>query len=239
MTSWTARPTTLICLGYKLKGTNRLFIPAQNLVTDKVQASAFALAHPFAVVCINGDSGPIVAHVPLVGVLDDSGVLVELVGHVARGNPFHEAIGKDGAPVVAVFRGADAYVSPSLYPSKLEHGKAVPTWNYLAAEARGVIHVDRDPANMADYLVPLTQMMESHRPNPWAVSDAPADYMAMMMRGIVGLRIAVCELSAKRKISQGKSQADYESVVNAFAASGNQNEQIISSEMTKESSFPS
>ena len=212
-----------------------MFVPTPNLVKDKAKASAFALAHPFAVLCVNGEDGPVIAHVPLVGVLDCDGVLVELIGHVARANPFHETISDAGAPVVAVFRGADAYVSPSLYPSKLEHGKAVPTWNYLAAEARGIIKIDRDPANMDDYLVPLTQQMESHRPTPWAVSDAPADYMATMMRGIVGLRIAVSELSGKRKISQGKSEADYQSVANAFLTSDNPNEQTLSAEMTKES----
>lgn len=221
------------------KGKPKLFVPSVNLVSDKAQASAFALAHPFAVVCINGGDGPVVAHVPLVGVLDDDKCLVELIGHIARGNSFHVAIEAQGTPVVAVFRGADAYVSPSLYPSKAIHGKAVPTWNYLAAEARGTIYVDRDPANMEGYLVPLTEAMESHRQNPWAVSDAPADYMAMMMRGIVGLRIAVTSLTAKRKISQGKAEADYQSVLTAFATSGNENEQILSVEMTRESAKPS
>jgi transcriptional regulator len=216
-----------------------MFVPKPYLVSDKAQASAFALAHSFAVVCINGDDGPVVAHLPLVGVLDAENCLVELLGHVARGNPFHEAIEANGTPVIAIFRGADAYVSPSLYPSKAIHGKAVPTWNYLAAEARGTIYADRDPSNMAKYLVPLTDAMESHRQNPWTLSDAPADYMATMMRGIVGLRIAVTGLTAKRKISQGKEEADYQSVLTTFAASESQNEHILSVEMTKESAKPS
>jgi transcriptional regulator len=212
-----------------------MYAPPANRVSDATEATAFVDAHPFAVLCVNGPEGPVVAHVPLVCVKDDEGRLVELIGHVARANPFHDLIGEDGTPVVAVFRGADAYVSPSLYPSKRDHGKVVPTWNYLAAEARGTIFIDRDPANMMDYLVPLTEQMESHRPVPWAVNDAPADYLAMMTRAIVGLKIKVSDLTGKRKISQGKSEADFRGVVTAFAASNNLNENTLSVEMTKES----
>jgi transcriptional regulator len=216
-----------------------MYAPPSNRVSDQAETTAFVDAHPFAVLCVNGGDGPVIAHVPLVAVKDDKGRLVELIGHVARANPFHERIAEGGTPVVAVFRGADAYVSPSLYPSKREHGKVVPTWNYLAAEARGTIFIDRDPANMTDYLVPLTNQMESHRSVPWAVNDAPADYLDMMARAIVGLRIKVSDLTGKRKISQGKSEADYQGVVTAFAASENQNEHRLSVEMTKESAAQS
>jgi transcriptional regulator len=216
-----------------------MYAPPSNRVSDQTEATAFVDAHPFAVLCVNGPEGPIVAHVPLVAVKDNAGRLVELIGHVARANPFHDLIGDNGVPVVAVFRGADAYVSPSLYPSKREHGKVVPTWNYLAAEARGTIYIDRDPANMADYLVPLTNQMEAHRPVPWAVNDAPAHYLEIMTRAIVGLKIKVTELTGKRKISQGKSEADYSGVVTAFAASDNPNENTLSVEMTKESAAQS
>lgn len=216
-----------------------MYANPRNKVNDPADAAAFVVAHPFGVVCINGDDGPIVAHVPLVAVRDEAGILVELIGHVARANPFQEAIGDDGAPVVAVFRGADAYVSPSLYPTKAATGKVVPTWNYLAAEARGTLFVDREPTNMKRYLVALTDEMESHRPAPWAISDAPEDYMTNMYRGIVGLRIAVSNLSAKRKLDQTKAVADFQGVANAFATSANPNEQILATEMTKESTLSS
>jgi transcriptional regulator len=212
-----------------------MYANPKNRVNDQADAAAFVVAHPFAVVCINGTDGPIVAHVPLVAVRDEAGNLLELIGHVARANPFHKGIDDDGAAVVAVFRGADAYVSPSLYPTKAATGKVVPTWAYLAAEARGTVFVDREPANMTNYLVPLTNTMELHRPLPWAVSDAPADYLAMKMAGIVGLRIKVSALIAKRKIEQGSNAADYQGVVEGFAASTNPNEQTLAFEMTKES----
>jgi transcriptional regulator len=212
-----------------------MYANPKNRVADQSHAAAFVAAHPFAVVCINGVDGPVVAHVPLVTKRDEAGRLVELIGHVARANPFHEGVLEGGVPVVAVFRGADAYVSPSLYPTKAQTGKVVPTWNYLAAEARGTLFVDRDPAHMKDYLVALTNEMESHRPVPWQVTDAPADYLASQYRGIVGLRIVVSDLVAKRKLDQTKAVADFQGVATAFAASDNPNEQTLSIEMTKES----
>jgi transcriptional regulator len=215
-----------------------MYANPKNRVTDQADAAAFVVAHPFAVLVRNGENGPIVAHVPLVAVCNQEGELVELIGHIARANPFHDGIGEDGVAIVAVFRGADAYVSPSLYPSKAAHGKVVPTWNYLAAEARGTLSIDRESANMKGYLVALTQEMESHRPVPWQVTDAPDDYLATMYRGIVGLRIVVSDLIAKRKLDQTKAPADFKGVATAFAASTKPNEQILAAEMTKESTLP-
>ena len=215
-----------------------MYANRKNRVREQADAAAFVAAHPFAVLARNGEYGPIVAHVPLVVVRNATGNLVELIGHVARANPFHENISDDGCAVVAVFRGADAYVSPSLYPTKAVSGKVVPTWNYLAAEACGTLFVDREPANMRDYLVALTDEMESHRPMPWAIADAPDDYLLTMYRGIVGLRIVVSGLVAKRKLDQTKARADFQGVVSAFSASPHPNEQILASEMTKESTSP-
>ena len=212
-----------------------MYVPPANRVDDETEAVAFVEAHPFAVLCVNGPDGPVVAHVPLVVEKNEAGVLVALIGHFARANPIQAQIGEAGTPVVAVFRGADAYVSPSLYPSKKLHGKVVPTWAYLAAEARGTIVMDTDPTQMATYLRPLTEKMESHRPVPWAISDAPDDYMAKMSNAIIGFRIEVTSLIAKRKINQGKPEADYQGVLSAFAASDVPNEQTLSHEMTKES----
>jgi transcriptional regulator len=212
-----------------------MYVGQDFLLNDAKEAAAFVAAHPFAMLARNGAAGPIIAHVPLVAVRDEQGVLVELIGHVARANPFHEGVGGEGCDVVAVFRGGDAYVSPSFYPSKAQHGKVVPTWNYLAAEARGILHVETDPAKMEPYLVSLTDQMESHRPKPWAISDAPASYLAGMYHGIVGLRIAVTSLLAKRKLSQNKLKADFDGVVEGLEASPTPSNLFIASQMKKES----
>jgi transcriptional regulator len=217
-------------LGFQL-----MYVTNDYHLDDAKEAAAFVTAHPFAVLARNGAHAPVVAHVPLVGVCDGQGILIELIGHVARANPFHEGIGADGTDVVAIFRGEDAYVSPSFYPSKAQHGKVVPTWNYLAAEARGLLTIETDPVKMEPYLVPLTQQMESHRPVPWAVSDAPKTYLDAMYRGILGLRIAVTSLTAKRKLSQNKTEADFNGVVEALEASQAPQDQAIATQMKKES----
>ncbi|MFY7761598.1 FMN-binding negative transcriptional regulator [Aquidulcibacter sp.] len=212
-----------------------MYVPVHNRVDDPQEAWAFVKAHPFAVLCVNGPDGPVIAHVPLVVRYDEATGTHELIGHVARANPFHAAVPVEGAPCVAVFRGPDAYISPSLYPSKQIHGKVVPTWAYLAAEARGHLVVEPDPSAMRAFLEPATQDMEAAAPKPWKVDDAPADYISSLERAIVGLKIRVSALIAKRKINQGKPEADYQSVQEAFAASAHTSHQILSHEMQKES----
>ena len=212
-----------------------MYVPVANRVDDPEEAWAFVKAHPCAVLCVNGPDGPVVAHVPLVVRPGQETGTQELIGHIARANPFHEAIPPVGGPCVAVFRGPDAYVSPSLYPSKQLHGKVVPTWAYLAAEARGHIVVETDPTAMREFLEPATHEMEATAPKPWKVDDAPSDYISSLERGIVGLKIRVSALVAKRKINQGKPQADYHSVQAAFAASAHTSHQLLSLEMQKES----
>lgn len=188
-----------------------MYNPPAFAVTDPREIAAFIAVHPFASLCINGPDGPLAAHVPLVPFLDENSELISLTGHVARANPIWEAVGL-GVPVLAIFRGPDAYVSPSAYPSKAAHGKVVPTWNYLAAEARGTMTVEPDPARMDPYITAPTVMMEEGRDRPWAVSDAPAAYLDAMKRAIVGIHIAVTQLSAKQKISQNKDHADFDGV---------------------------
>lgn len=212
-----------------------MYVPVHNRVDDPEEAWAFVRAHPFAVLCVNGPDGPVVAHVPLVVRQDEVTGTHELIGHIARANPFHEAVAEEGGPCVAIFRGPDAYISPSLYPSKQLHGKVVPTWAYLAAEARGHLTVETNPRAMRGFLEPATHDMEAKAPKPWTVDDAPADYISTLERAIVGLKIKVTALVAKRKINQGKPQADYQSVQAAFAASAHTSHQLLSLEMQKES----
>ena len=107
-------------------------------VAEKAEALAFIAAHPFATLAVNGADGPVTALVPLV--IDSSGQ--DLLGHVARTNPFWQSAQMSERKAVAVFQGADAYVSSSNYPSKADHGRVVPTWNYMAVEIRGDITVE-------------------------------------------------------------------------------------------------
>jgi transcriptional regulator len=175
-------------------------------------------AHPFATLVVNGAQGPVAAYAPLAAEVDGEGQIVGLVGHVARANPFWQ--GADQAPVLAIFAGPDGYVSPSFYPSKEEHGRVVPTWNYVRIEARGTLTVERDPARLRAFIDAPTALMEAQRARPWSAADAPEDYLESQLRGIVGVRLSVTEIHGKWKLSQNKSPADQEGVIRGVRADG-------------------
>lgn len=149
------------------------------------------------------------------------GSLGTLRAHVARANPLWQRHDPT-QPVLAVFKGAQAYISPSWYISKAEHGKAVPTWNYVAVQASGMLQVrEGDDAWLRRQLDALTHAHEQHLPHPWQVSDAPADYVRQMMRAIVGIEIPISRLLGKCKVSQNQPPANRQGVVNALQQSGN------------------
>lgn len=134
-----------------------------------------------------------------------------LTGHVARANAlWREA---DGQPVLALFQGPQAYVSPTWYPSKAEHGKAVPTWNYAMVQAHGRLRAIEDTAWLRAFVTRLTERHEGGRAMPWHVADAPDGYVDSMLRAIVGIEIEVTRLEGKFKLSQNRSAEDRTGVV--------------------------
>ena len=140
-----------------------------------------------------------------------------LYGHVSAANP-HWQSGPIGESL-AIFMGPDAYVSPSWYPTKQDGGKVVPTWNYVAVHAYGIAEFFRDPDRLADVVTRLTERHEAGRAHPWAVSDAPADFVAAQLRGIVGVRLPIARVQAKRKLSQNRNPADRAGAIAGLAAS--------------------
>jgi len=154
-------------------------------------------------------------HLPLV--LDPAaGPHGTLYGHVARGNP----LWRHGGDVLALFQGPDAYVSPSWYPSKATTGKAVPTWNYVAVHAHGRLEVIEEPERLKSLLARLTTRHEAARPHPWAITDAPADYLAAQMAGIVGFALPIQRLEGKAKLSQNRTPEDRAGVIAGLRDSG-------------------
>jgi transcriptional regulator len=140
-----------------------------------------------------------------------------LYGHLARANPQWRA-----APIgeaLAVFMGPDAYVTPSWYATKQDTGKVVPTWNYIAVHAYGPVEFFWESERLLQVVTRLTNMHEQARPAPWAVGDAPADFIAAQLRGIVGIRIPVTRFEGKRKMSQNRPEADRIGVATGLAAS--------------------
>jgi len=149
-----------------------------------------------------------------------------LRGHVARANPLWREI-DPGSEVLAVFQGPQAYVSPSWYPGKQVHGKVVPTWNYAVVQARGVLEVHPEPDWLHALVSELTDVHESRFARPWAVSDAPEDYVAGMLRAIVGIEIPLRQLDGKWKVSQNRAAEDRQGVIQALQSSASAAEQAM------------
>ncbi len=172
----------------------------------------------------------------------DDGPHGMLRGHLARGNPHWREIeasieaGGDGAgEALAIFDGPDAYVSPALYEEKRLTGKVVPTWNYVTVQAHGAITTIHD----VDWLIPhvgrLVARHEAGRSDPWALTDAPEDYVSTQARAIVGLELRIARVEAKAKLSQNRSAPDIEGTIEGLSA-GTPREQAVAEAMSRERS---
>ncbi len=139
-----------------------------------------------------------------------------IIGHVARAN-LHWREALPNAESLAIFTAVDGYVSPTWYPSKTETGKVVPTWNYQTVHATGRLETIEDPSEILKIVTTLTNQHEAGRATPWAVTDAPPDYIAAQLKGIVGLVLHVTRLEGKVKLSQNKSMADRAGVAEGAA----------------------
>lgn len=176
---------------------------------------AFILSHPLGLLISQGSTGLLANLLPFVLKTGEGGRGV-LQAHMARANPQWRELDMQG--VLVVFRGPDAYVSPSLYTTKQQTGKVVPTWNYAMVQARGTARVRDQVEWLTPQLNALTAAREAHRPRPWAVTDAPPDYIEAQKKAIVGLEIAIAELDGKWKVSQNQPEANRRSVVAGFSA---------------------
>ncbi len=159
----------------------------------------------------------------------DDGPFGTLHGHLARANPQWKTpmVGE----ALAVFMGPDAYVSPSFYPSKAEHHRVVPTWNYVTIQARGPAEFYEDPDRLLALVTKLTERHEAPRATPWAVSDAPPDFIRGQLKGIVGLRLPITRLEGKQKLSQNRNAADRAGVRDALSASDRPAERAVAAAM--------
>lgn len=141
-----------------------------------------------------------------------------LLGHVARNNEQWRRPVIGDALVIA--RGADSYISPSWYASKAEHGRVVPTWNYLTAHVYGTLTVHDDPDWVAGVVRRLTELHEGDRERPWSVDDAPEKFVSGQLRAIVGVEVAINRIEAKFKLSQNRPAADIDGVIDGLRESG-------------------
>ena len=185
---------------------------------DPEAIGAHIEAHPFAALVAQGASGIEAVHLPL---LFDAGEGAHggLRGHIARANPVFDA-GLEGAEVLVIFSGPQAYVSPGWYPSKQENPKIVPTWNYTAVHVSGTLHFHEDKDWLVRNVGDLTDRFEAGRSEPWTIGYAPEDYIDAMTRAIVGVEIEILKVEGKAKLSQNRPVEDRTGVVEGLQQSG-------------------
>jgi transcriptional regulator len=201
-----------------------LYIPAHFRETRIEVLQALIRRHPLATLVAVTPEGLTANHIPMRFEVKDGSAWLR--GHIARGNSLWRQV-PAGASVLAIFRGAEHYISPAAYPSKKEHGKAVPTWNYSAVHVKGAIRFIEDPAWLRAFVEALTDEHEGGRPDRWHVSDAPIDYIDSMLRAIVGFEIEVSAIDGKVKGSQNRTDADRLGAAAALRAAGVAPEDLV------------
>lgn len=149
-----------------------------------------------------------------------------LLGHVARANP-HSRVTGESVEAMVIFSGPDAYITPEWYATKREHGRVVPTWNYVAIHAYGTLRLHDDPQFLRPHLEALTRQHEVGRSSPWHVSDAPDEFVAQQMKAIVGVELRIERLEGKWKMSQNRSQADIDGVVAGLGESTSATDRMV------------
>jgi transcriptional regulator len=178
-----------------------------------------------------GAEGPLVSHLPLL--LDRrQGNLGRLVGHLARPNPQLKQSDLS-REAVAIFQGPDAYVSPTWYASKREHGRVVPTWNYAVVHARGRLTLFDDPDRLLAVVRRLTERHEAGIERPWSVNDAPKEFIAAQLKGIVGIELMITSLEGKHKLSQNRPAADQEGVIVGLKGRGDVGDRAVAEMMER------
>lgn len=193
-----------------------MYIPRFNAMDDPDDIRTFVESVGSAeLVTVAADGTPLATLLPILWSADGGTV----IAHMARANAHWREIGDDSR-CLAIVAGPQAYISPSWYAAKAEHGRVVPTWNYSAVHLTGTVRVHDDPAWVRDAVTRLTDHHEQPRPEPWAVTDAPETYVAKNLKAIVGLELSVERVEAKAKLSQNRSEADRAGIIAGLRAEG-------------------
>ncbi len=193
-----------------------MYIPPHFAEIDPARIAEIIEAAPLACIVAQTGQGLVANHIPLLAAPDGA-----LIGHVALANDMHHVLA-EGQAVLAVFRGPDGYVSPNSYPTKAEHHRHVPTWNYQAVHVHGTIAFSHDEHAKRAAVGLLTRLHERrvNGAQAWRMGDAPVDYMQRMLDGIVAFRISVSHVLAKSKLSQNREPVDLQGAIDAARRGG-------------------
>ena len=197
-----------------------MYVPPHFEVSNPEVLHDLIVHHPLGVLITQGESGLNANHIPfeLEASASTHGILR---AHVARNNPVWQ-LSTNGDEVLVVFQADDAYISPNWYPSKHETHQQVPTWNYRVVHAYGKITIYDDEKYVRALVGRLTKKHEANQPKPWKMSDAPRDYMEMMVKSIVGIEIEITRLIGKFKLSQNRENRDRLNAAKILVEQGNE-----------------
>lgn len=201
-----------------------MYVPAHFEETRGEVLQALMREHPLATLVTASADGMVANHIPM-EYDPQPAPFGTLRGHVARANPLWRdySLAPSAGEALAIFQGPHAYVSPAWYPSKLEHGKAVPTWNYAVVHVRGSLRIIEDTQGLRAIVEMLTDRHEAGRPHPWRISDAPSDYIEQLLKAIVGIEMPITKLVGKWKASQNRSASDRVGVISGLTGEGENN----------------
>jgi transcriptional regulator len=194
-----------------------MYRPDLFRVDDVPSMHALMRARPFATLVSAGTSGLYASHFPTI--VKDSEPLGVVEFHLARANPHWKELA-EGHEALMIFQGPEGYITPNWYPSKAQHGKVVPTWNFAVVHAYGRPEAINDAAWLQQHVTELTAQQERDQAKPWAPSDAPQTFIDAMVRGIVGFRFAITRLEGKWKMNQNREMQDRAGVVQGLDARG-------------------
>jgi transcriptional regulator len=195
-----------------------MYVPSLYSETNAQELHRLIREHPLGMLVAAMPDGLEAQHIPFV-LEAERGTRGVLIAHVARANPVWEQLA-EGQEVLVVFRGAHGYISPNWYESKRETHQHVPTWNYEIVHAHGRVRIFDDEKFVRGMVAKLTRQQESALPEPWKMSDAPADYLAGQLAHIVGMGVEITRLEGKRKLSQNRERRDFDSTIEALQARG-------------------
>lgn|GEM_PF-29347 len=194
-----------------------LYVPKFNEEKNVSTLQSLVKSKPLGAWATIADEEIVINHIPFI-LHEDRGELGTLVGHVARSNSIFREFSSEVSSVV-VFQGDQAYITPSWYPSKHEHGKAVPTWNYVVVHAHGIPRKIEDPQWLLQHVNELTDVHESDRKFPWKVSDAPDQFIEQLIGAIVGIEIPITKLTGKWKLGQNRPDPDKRGLISGLMSS--------------------